>query len=331
MLGLGFMRTVMLALCTLVLFPALAQADPGHWTVKKGDTLTSIAKRHNVTVADLRTWNELDGDVIKLGAKLHVRPQTRTYKIRRGDTLNTIAKREGTTLGVIVQLNPKIKPNRIKAGEKIRLPAKKRVKKKKPKIAKAPKLLPLKCPGRMVQVPRHNAYKLRSKGLGWVTAKTARALKRGFDNLRAKHRHAPRVRVLDASQRGGGQLGGHLSHRDGRDVDITYFQRKCGPRGCPLEAVSPKRLDVKRQWSLIRYWLENDDVQYIFIDYHLQKVLYEHAVKNGVSKTKLKRWFQYPRPVHKRKGRIRHWESHRNHLHARFWQGTCTDGCCSKL
>jgi phosphate transport system substrate-binding protein len=42
------------------------------YKVAKGDTLFSIAKSHSVDVADLRSWNHLKGDNLKLGQSLRV-------------------------------------------------------------------------------------------------------------------------------------------------------------------------------------------------------------------------------------------------------------------
>ncbi|MDE2317240.1 MAG: substrate-binding domain-containing protein [Xanthomonadaceae bacterium] len=42
------------------------------YTVVKGDTLSVIAERHGVTVADLRTWNHLKNDNIRLGQSLRI-------------------------------------------------------------------------------------------------------------------------------------------------------------------------------------------------------------------------------------------------------------------
>lgn len=42
------------------------------YTVSKGDTLTSIARRHAIDVADLRAWNHIKGNEIRLGQQLRV-------------------------------------------------------------------------------------------------------------------------------------------------------------------------------------------------------------------------------------------------------------------
>ena len=42
------------------------------YKVDKGDTLTKIASKYNVTVADLKTWNQLTTDVIYIGQMIRI-------------------------------------------------------------------------------------------------------------------------------------------------------------------------------------------------------------------------------------------------------------------
>lgn len=42
------------------------------YIVAKGDTLSVIAKKNSVTVADLRSWNDLKSDNVKIGQVLKV-------------------------------------------------------------------------------------------------------------------------------------------------------------------------------------------------------------------------------------------------------------------
>jgi phosphate transport system substrate-binding protein len=49
-----------------------SQIGPSTYKVSKGDTLSSIAKRHTLDVAQLREWNHLKNDQIKLGQVLRV-------------------------------------------------------------------------------------------------------------------------------------------------------------------------------------------------------------------------------------------------------------------
>ena len=42
------------------------------YVVQRGDNLSSIAKKNNVAVSDLKTWNDLSDDTIQLGDKIIV-------------------------------------------------------------------------------------------------------------------------------------------------------------------------------------------------------------------------------------------------------------------
>ena len=50
----------------------VSQTGPTTYKVSKGDTLSAIARRHTVDVAQLREWNHLKNDQIKLGQVLRV-------------------------------------------------------------------------------------------------------------------------------------------------------------------------------------------------------------------------------------------------------------------
>jgi LysM repeat protein len=54
--------------------PVPATASDGVITVAAGESLFTIARRHNVTVAQLREWNGLANDKIRIGQNLRVQP-----------------------------------------------------------------------------------------------------------------------------------------------------------------------------------------------------------------------------------------------------------------
>ncbi|MGN8225304.1 LysM peptidoglycan-binding domain-containing protein [Gracilimonas sp. BCB1] len=57
---------------------SLLAQDRATYQVKQGDTLYGISKKLNVTIAELKQWNELSGNEIELGQEL-------TYFIRNGE------------------------------------------------------------------------------------------------------------------------------------------------------------------------------------------------------------------------------------------------------
>ncbi|MTD40921.1 murein transglycosylase D [Erwinia sp. CPCC 100877] len=88
-----------------------AKSDAGDsYTVRKGDTLSTIAARMNVSTRDLQRWNNLRGAQIRPGQKLSLgdagddaqlvsnSSNGVTYRVRKGDSLSSIAKRHGVQI-----------------------------------------------------------------------------------------------------------------------------------------------------------------------------------------------------------------------------------------
>jgi LysM repeat protein len=101
-------------------------------TVAPGDTLSEIAERHDVTVAELLDWNGIDDpDRIFAGATLVVSaPEgpaspasaaTGTHFVTAGDTLSAIAERFGTSIADLIAANDLSNPDRIYVGQALRL------------------------------------------------------------------------------------------------------------------------------------------------------------------------------------------------------------------
>ena len=326
-------------LLALALTASPLAARPARCTVRQGDTLSTIAKRYDVTIRDLRRWNHLRKDRIQPGDRLHLQPATRLYTVKKGDTLAKIARREGATSDDILKLNPGLDPKELRAGDVIEVPGgevngpakpPKEEKRRATQRRAAGGSKVADCPDRVMPVPKHLGYWQADSAAGWATAQTNQALKRGFDHLFSRHKLAPRVEVLDASLKDLGPVGDHRSHQDGRDVDIAYYQKRCPRRGCPSEHVSAKDLDVRRQWTLLRYWLTSGDAEMIFVDQDLARALYAYAKKRGTSKRQLEEWFQYPRKPDAKEGIIRHWQGHKNHVHVRFRAAEHVAGRCEK-
>ncbi len=90
------------------------------YVVQKGDNLGSIAKKYDVTVAEIQEWNHLSNDNVQLGASLQVVkkesdrkeelvsvPERKDieYVVLQGDNLGNIAKKFGASLSDLKQWN----------------------------------------------------------------------------------------------------------------------------------------------------------------------------------------------------------------------------------
>lgn len=121
-------------LTTLVLalsFAVPAQADRRIWRVRSGDALSLLAERFEVSVEDLRSWNDLDSDQINIGQELVVEPDSErrdasgapadgpTYEVRAGDTLSHIASRHNISVERLRELNGGLRGDRIREGQRL--------------------------------------------------------------------------------------------------------------------------------------------------------------------------------------------------------------------
>ena len=153
---------------------------------------------------------------------------------------------------------------------------------------------------------------------------TVELFEAAVQKVHVKYPKTPAIMVGDISFKLGGKMRPHRSHRDGRDIDAGFYfrdgrQRKyfAKPRG--------RSLDVKRTWALFDALIKTGRVQYIFVGYRIQRALFRHARKNGVSKRRLNRLFQWPRHWRKRAGLIRWERGHDDHFHVRFRRDPAAD------
>ena len=102
-----YFRLLLPAVFGLILLAGIASAQ--EWQIHKvtrGENLTLIAQRYDVTVEELRTWNELKSDRLAIGQQLRIPVQDREwYVVREGDNLSDIAQKFDTTVTMLRQLN----------------------------------------------------------------------------------------------------------------------------------------------------------------------------------------------------------------------------------
>ena len=80
-----------------------------YYTVQKGDTLWSIARKFNLDVDKLKDINNLNTNVISIGQKLIVSSNNPVgdnyYIVKRGDTLYSIAKKFNLSVDMLKDMN----------------------------------------------------------------------------------------------------------------------------------------------------------------------------------------------------------------------------------
>lgn len=136
-------------ICTFFSAIAFSLAADTSYKVEKGDTLYSISRKYQITVAELRAANNLsESDVIKVGQKLKIpsadisnaaalatdnkattsggatlsaTKATKEYTVVKGDTMYSISKKNGMTLAEFMALNGLDSSSVIKVGQKLKI------------------------------------------------------------------------------------------------------------------------------------------------------------------------------------------------------------------
>jgi len=293
--------------------------------VVPGEHLGEIAGRYGVRRKDLVRINsslKSNADLLSVGQTIRVcpniAPRSRDkieYTVQSGDTLSGIASRYKLTSNELLGFQRgKLKnANSLKVGKTL-------------VVYKDGSVLPgfggvdvdkgvLKSG---VQMPPGKHYVVKKPTLAYGTGQTVRLIQKAVTAFRNNWRSSPKIHIGDISKRGGGKFPPHRSHQHGRDVDVGYILKGDQADETRFISANGKNLDVARSWSLVKAFLDTDQVKYVFMDYALQKRLYEHAKSKGASRGMLDELFQYPRGKGRGHGVIRHSSGHVNHFHVRF-------------
>lgn len=171
------------------------------------------------------------------------------------------------------------------------------------------------------------------------TAETIDYIRGALRSVAERFPGTPRVVIGDISRADGGRLKRHASHQCGRDADIGLYYRQ-GEVNTFLPA-DARTLDVARTWALVRAFVTDSDVERIFLDRSLQRLLLAHARAIGEDEAWLTGLFNgrpLPRalPITSEAALgdpefllalplIQHEPRHRDHMHVRFYNPRAQD------
>jgi LysM repeat protein len=293
--------------------------------VVPGENLGMIAGRYGVRRADLQRWNgklRKDPDLLSVGQKIQVCPEIAprerkqiAYTVQPGDVLGTIAERHELTARELTRMQrggTVDDPKDLRPGQELRVWVDGKV---LPGFGTEDRDSGVLTAGVLLGASKHIHVKWEAGA--WGTDETIRSIQSAVAAYKQKLPGGPKVYIGDISRKGGGPFKPHSSHQHGRDVDVGYVLEGSSSGDKPRNATADN-LDVARTWRLIKSFIDTDKVVYVFVDYKLQKLLYEYAESQGASEEFLDEIFQYPRGKRRMYGLIRHWKGHTNHFHVRF-------------
>jgi len=249
------------------------------YTVREGDTWTSIARAHGADPSDVRAYN-----IKRTGRRLYPGLELDLWR----DPLLAEAVAAPPPSGPAAAI--------LSGGFSLGRPS----------------------DGRLVngvQIPESADYDRRYPGSAWGTSFAVRHLVDTLHRWREQSGYPGMLRLGAMSRQRGRRIGGHRSHQSGRDVDIRLPLR---PGFAEKVTPTPRRVHWPAVYELIRAFDATGAVTQIFLDYRLQKRLYKIAKEAGADRKTLRRLIQFPRGSAASRGLVRHSPGHDIHLHVRF-------------
>ncbi|HET6569486.1 MAG TPA: LysM peptidoglycan-binding domain-containing protein [Rhodothermales bacterium] len=99
------------------------------YKVRRGDNLTEISRRYGVSISDIKGWNNLSRNTIRIGERLTIYPngggsssgsKLIVHRVRRGDTLTELARRYGVSISQIKEWND-LRTSTIRVGQRLKI------------------------------------------------------------------------------------------------------------------------------------------------------------------------------------------------------------------
>lgn len=149
---------------------------------------------------------------------------------------------------------------------------------------------------------QHHAIlgRCRNRSTNFGTEELVEALLDAARTVHETHDGGSRLMIGNMAQRGGGDIPWSRSHNSGRDADIAFYVTRKGKAvdapdllriGPDLTARGGYKLDIPRNWTLVKALLESDSiqVQWLFVATWIRDALLAHAEKQGEKKELLRR------------------------------------------
>ncbi|MGE5361344.1 MAG: penicillin-insensitive murein endopeptidase [Bacteroidales bacterium] len=172
-----------------------------------------------------------------------------------------------------------------------------------------------------VQLPPKPRWEFARTAELWGTSETMAFIEIAIDTVYELFADTPPIIIGDISGENGGKLKRHESHQGGRDVDFGFYYRP--GKGAWFAPGTASNLDLDRNWALVRALIVRTDLEKIFLDTRIQRLLYKHALSLGEEKDWLDHVFgfvgRYADPI------IQHVPGHRTHYHVRFYNAVAQE------
>lgn len=285
--------------------------------VQKGDSWHLLARRYGVKVSHLRTrWNrKVKG--LRVGDRIVVYVDDDGAEVPSTAAKPASTTEEGAAMGAakatltstvapsLPEPEPELEPPSI-AGYRI--------------VEVPPTSIAIGRPNhgrlrRSREMPANpGLYTVRNPIRAHATSLTIMSLQTAFANFRGRTGFDRELTILDISQKGGGKLRPHKSHRAGRDVDLRLPLAAGEPDGTVPVKVS--QVDWDMTWKLIESLIATGQVRYIFLSRTRQRRLYRAAQRAGAAPEYLQEHLQFP--SREKKQTVRHSRGHDKHMHIRF-------------
>ena len=120
-------EAVVIGIANYLNIPYTPLKEGTYYTVTKGDSLYSIAKKYNTTTEELIKLNKLSstnlsiGQILKIPINTESQLQTNTYIVKKGDTLYSIARKNNATIEELKKIN-NLSTNNLSIGQILIIP-----------------------------------------------------------------------------------------------------------------------------------------------------------------------------------------------------------------